>query len=219
MAILVKICGITSVAAAEAAALEHADFAGLNFHAPSTRNLRIEHAAAIARPLRGRVRIVALLVDPTDELVAAVVKGVAPDFLQLHGRETPARVAALVARYGIPVIKGFGIAEPSDLAKIPAYDDVAEMFLLDAKAPADAATPGGHGVAFDWQLIRGRRFARPWLLAGGLNPRNVAQAVQISEAPGVDVCSGVESAPGEKNTELMAQFVRAARSASRGAAA
>lgn len=219
MAMPVKICGLTSVAAAEAAARAGADFIGLNFHPPSARYLDLEPAAAIARAVRGTVRIVALVVDPSDDRAAQIAAAVAPDFFQLQGRETPARVAALAARFGIPVMKAFGIAEASDLAAVPAYDDVAQMFLLDAKAPAGADNPGGHGVAFDWQLLRGRKFARPWLLAGGLDAGNVARAIGVSGAPGVDVCSGVESAPGTKDAAKVAAFIEAVRGTSYGAVA
>jgi phosphoribosylanthranilate isomerase len=219
MAIQVKICGLTSVAAAEAAVRAGADLIGLNFHPPSKRYLELEPAAAIARALRGAARIVALTVDPSDDRAAEIARTVAPDFFQLQGRETPARVAALVSRFGIPAIKAFGVAEASDLAQIAAYDGVAEMVLLDAKAPAGESNPGGHGTAFDWQLLRGAKFARPWLLAGGLDPANVARAIAVSGAPGVDVCTGVESAPGIKDPERVAAFVAAARNAQYGAAA
>jgi phosphoribosylanthranilate isomerase len=213
MGIAVKICGVTTVAAADAAIRAGADYLGLVFHAPSPRNLALEQASAIAGHARGRIRLVALVVDPSDELAAAVAQAVAPDYFQLHGRETPARASELVSRFGIPAIKGFGVAEAADLAKVSAYDDVAEMFLFDAKAPANAKTPGGHGVAFDWQLMAGRRFARPWLLAGGLNAQNVARAIGSAEAPGVDVSSGVESAPGTKDAQKIAAFIAAARNA------
>jgi phosphoribosylanthranilate isomerase len=213
MAIQVKICGITSVESADAAVRAGADFAGLIFQKASHRYAGLERSAAIARHLRGRVRITALMVDPSDDEVAEVARDVAPDFLQLHGREAPARIAEIVSRHRISVIKAFGVAEASDLANVPAYNDVAEMFLFDAKPPANAVTPGGHGVAFDWQLLRNAHFARPWLLAGGLNPENVARAIRTSGAPGVDVSSGVESAPGVKDTARVAAFVAAARSA------
>ena len=213
MGIQVKICGITTAEAADAAVRARADFAGLVFHAPSPRNLGIEQASSIARLVRGRIRVVALLVDPSDEQAAAVAQTVAPDYFQLHGRETPVRVSELVTRFRIPVIKGFGVAEAADLANVPSYDDVAEMVLFDAKAPARTTTPGGHGVAFDWQLLRGRNFQRPWLLAGGLHAQNVARAIATAEAPGVDVSSGVESAPAIKSAELIREFVAAARGA------
>ncbi|HSM94790.1 MAG TPA: phosphoribosylanthranilate isomerase [Rhizomicrobium sp.] len=213
MSIQVKICGINSVESADAAARAGADFAGLILQKASHRYVGLERSAAIARHLRGRIRITALLVDASDDEVAAVARDIAPDFLQLHGRETPARVSEIVSRFRIPAIKAFGIAEAADLANVSAYDDVAEMFLFDAKPPAGAVTPGGHGVAFDWQILRNSHFARPWLLAGGLNPENVARAISISGAPGVDVSSGVEIAPGQKSAELIRAFVEGVRTA------
>ena len=213
MTIQVKICGIKSVESADAAVRVGADFAGLIFQKASHRYVGLERSAAIARHLRGRIRITALMVDPSDDEVADVARDVAPDFLQLHGREAPARVAEIVSRFRIPAIKAFGVAEASDLANVSAYNDVAEMFLFDAKPPANAVTPGGHGVAFDWQLLRNSNFARPWLLAGGLNADNVARAISISGAPGVDVSSGVETAPGQKSAEMIRVFIEAVRNA------
>ncbi|HKD21812.1 MAG TPA: phosphoribosylanthranilate isomerase, partial [Rhizomicrobium sp.] len=148
-----------------------------------------------------------------DEEIAGVVTVVKPDFLQLHGQETPARVGAIKSRFGIPVIKAVSIAEAADFAKVSSYGDAADMFLFDAKAPAGAARPGGHGAAFDWQLLRGRTFSRPWLLAGGLRPDNVARAIKVSGAMAVDVSSGVEEQPGVKSPELIRAFVDAVRTA------
>jgi phosphoribosylanthranilate isomerase len=214
MAVLVKICGITGVEAADAAVKARADFAGMVFHRTSPRYLNPVQAGVIAERLRSRLRTVALLIDANDDEIAGVVTVVKPDFLQLHGRETPARVGAVRSRFGIPVIKAFAIAEAEDFANVAAYDDAAEMFLFDAKPPATATRPGGgHGVAFDWQLLRGRSFSRPWLLAGGLNADNAARAIQVSGAPGVDVSSGVETSSGVKSPELIRDFVEAARAA------
>jgi len=213
MAVLVKICGITSVEAADAAAKARADFAGLVFHRKSPRYLDPIHAGILAQHLKGRLRITALLVDPNDEEIAGVVTVVKPDFLQLHGAETPARVGAIKSRFGVPVIKAFAIAEPGDFASVAGYNDAADMFLFDAKAPEAATRPGGHGAAFDWQLLRGRSFARPWLLAGGLSAENVARAIGVSGTEGVDVSSGVETAPGKKSPEMIRDFVEAARTA------
>jgi len=213
MGMLVKICGITSAEAADAAARAGADFVGLNFHPASPRNLKLDAARALSERLRGRVRLVAVLADATDETIAATISATAPDFLQLHGRETPARVAEVRARFGKPLIRAMAIAVASDFALAAAYEESADLMMYDAKAPDGAPRPGGHGVAFDWQLLRGRSFSRPWLLAGGLSPDNVARAIRSSGAPGVDVSSGVETAPGVKSPEKIAAFVAEARNA------
>lgn len=212
MGIAVKICGINATAAAEAVLAAKADFAGLVFHPRSPRRVDLPSAAALAGRMRGHTRIVALCVDADDATLAAIVAAVHPDFLQLHGAETPARVAAVRARFGLPVIKAIAVSAAADLAAAAAYD--ADMFLFDAKAPKSADRPGGLGVAFDWRLLAGARFAKPWLLAGGLTPETVAAAIALSGATGVDVSSGVESAPGVKDTDKIAAFVAAARSPS-----
>lgn len=214
MTLLVKICGINTVEAADAAVRAGADFCGLVFHAKSPRHVAPEPARALAERLRGRVRLVALLADADDAAIEAALAATRPDFLQLHGRETPERAAAIAARFGVPLIKAFAIAEASDFAPAAAYASFTQMFLFDAKAPAqtlETMRPGGHGVAFDWQLLQNRSFPRPWLLAGGLSPGNVARAVAACNPPGVDVSSGVETAPGVKSPDLIAEFVSAAR--------
>ena len=213
MGILVKICGINSAEAADAAARAGADMAGLAFHPRSPRNLRPEQASALANRLRGKLRLAVLLSDPSDEAVAAAVAAVKPDFVQLHGAETPERVAAIRDRFRVSIIKAIAVADASDLAMASRYEDNADMLLFDAKPPSGAEREGGHGAAFDWQILRGRTFARPWLLAGGLNPDNVVRAIRSSEAPGVDASSGVETSPGQKSGELISQFVANARSA------
>lgn len=210
MATLVKICGINSAEAADAAVRSGADFCGLVFHPKSPRHVSLDAAAVLADRMRGRVRLVSLVADADDEAIAAVLGAVRPDFLQLHGRETVERAGAVHARFGIKLIKAFPIAEAADFAPMSAFAPFTEMFLFDAKAPA-GMRPGGHGVAFDWQLLAGRSFARPWLLAGGLHPDNVARAVTAAAAPGVDVSSGVETAPGVKDSSLIAAFVSAAK--------
>ena len=210
MALLVKICGVNAAGAGDAAVRAGADLVGFVFHEKSPRHLAIEAARSLANHLRGRVRLVALVADADDARIAAVVEAVKPDFLQLHGRETPERAAAIRAHFATPLIKAFAIAGAGDFAPVAAFDGIAEMFLFDARAP-EGLRPGGHGMAFDWQLLKGRRFAKPWLLAGGLAPANVARAVEASGAPGVDVSSGVESAPGVKDAALIADFIAAAR--------
>ena len=211
MSISVKICGINSADAADAVLRAGADYGGLVFFAKSPRALTTEAGAALAARMRGRLKLAALVVDADDELLARIAAEVKPDYFQLHGQESVARAAAIRARFNIPLIKVFSVAEPGDLAKTAAYDDVAEMFLFDTP-PADGATrPGGHGIAFDWRMLKAQRINRPWFLAGGLNPGNVARAIDVSGAGMVDVSSGVESAPGVKSPDLIAQFVAAAR--------
>ncbi|MGA9797293.1 MAG: phosphoribosylanthranilate isomerase [Rhizomicrobium sp.] len=213
MSIRVKICGITSAEAADAAMRARADFAGLVFFAASPRNLRSEQAASLAARMRGQARIVALLADANDQAIATAIDAAQPDFLQLHGRETPARVAEIRSHFGRPVIKALAVAEASDFAAAAAFEPVADLLLFDAKAPDNATRPGGHGAAFDWQLLRGRSFSRPWLLGGGLHAQNVARAIETSGASGVDVSSGVETSPGVKSAEMIGAFVTAARAA------
>jgi phosphoribosylanthranilate isomerase len=213
MGIEVKICGVTTAEAADAAIAAHADYLGLVFHPASPRHVAPGKAAALAARVHGKVRLVALFEDANDDAIAAAVDAVAPDFLQLHGREAPVRVADIRTKFGTPVIKALHVADLADLTFVPMYESAADMLLFDAKAPAASDCGGGHGVAFDWQLLKGRKFARPWLLAGGLNADNVARAVAASGAPGVDVSSGVESAKGVKSAELIHAFVRAARRA------
>ena len=209
MPVKIKICGLTRTDDALATARAGADFAGLVFHPRSPRHLSPEKARTIAQSLRGRVRIVALLADPNDDTLEEVVAAAKPDFVQLHGRETPSRVADVRRRFAIPVIKAISISDTSDLAVLPDYEAVADMLLLDGKPPSGA--PGGGGCAFDWQLLRNRVIRRPWLLAGGLNVQNVARAISTTGAPGVDVSSGVELSPGVKNAEAISSFVTAAR--------
>lgn len=212
MAVLVKICGINSAEAADAALRAGADFAGLVFHPSSPRHVTAEQARSLAQRLRGRVQLTALLVDPRDDEITYVMTHAVPDFLQLHGSETPARVSQIRQRFGIPVIKALAIAEPADFATLPAQEEAADMILFDAKPPAHATRTGGHGIAFDWQMLRTQNIARPWFLAGGLTAENVGRALTASKAPGVDVSSGVETAPGVKSAVQIEQFVAAARS-------
>jgi len=211
MSIAVKICGLNSAAAADAAVRAGADFGGLVFFAKSPRALSIEGGVQLAERMRGRLKLAALVVDADDALLARIAAEVKPDFFQLHGRESVTRAAEIRARFHIPLIKALPVAEPDDLAKAEAYESVAEMFLFDTPPAASASRPGGHGVAFDWKMLSGKRFNRPWFLAGGLTPANVARAIEISGAAMVDVSSGVESAPGVKSDSLIAEFIAAAR--------
>ncbi|HXC55222.1 MAG TPA: phosphoribosylanthranilate isomerase [Rhizomicrobium sp.] len=213
MGVLIKICGITSAEAADATVRAGADFAGLVFHPKSPRHLVPEQAASLAARLRGRVRLAVMLVDPADEAIAAAIAAVKPDFIQLHGAETPARVGAIRSRFDVPVLKVISVADAADFTDVGRFEDAADMLMFDAKPPPGASREGGLGAPFDWQIMRGRKFAKPWLLAGGLNAENVARALNLTEAPGVDVSSGVETAPGIKSPELISQFTAAARAA------
>ena len=207
----VKICGLTRPEHVRAAAEAGAAYVGFVFFPKSPRHLEIPQARDLALEAPFGLAKVALSVDATDAELDAIVKAVPLDMLQLHGQESPARVADLRARYGLPVMKALGVAEAADLDRIPAYEAVADQLLIDAKAPKGAALPGGNGLAFDWRLIAGRAWERPWMLAGGLTPENVAEAVRLTGAAQVDVSSGVESAPGEKDPARVAAFIGAAR--------
>jgi phosphoribosylanthranilate isomerase len=207
----VKICGINSPEAADAAVSAGADYVGLVFFPRSPRHVMPEQAASLAARLRGRCRVVAVLVDATDGEIELAVEATRPDFLQLHGLETPERVATIRNRFGIPVMKAIGVADAADLAAVARFEQLADRLLFDAKAPQAAGRPGGHGAAFDWQLLRERRFSRSWLLSGGLNAENVARAIRACDAPGVDCSSGVETGPGVKSPHLIREFVAAAR--------
>jgi phosphoribosylanthranilate isomerase len=210
MTVLVKICGINSAAAADAAVRAGAHFGGLVFFAKSPRNLAMEAGAALAERMRGRLRLAALVVDADDDMLGRIAKEIKPDFFQLHGKETPARAAAILQQFHIPLIKALPVAEPADLAHAGAYD-MAEMLLFDAPPMENASRPGGHGRAFDWQMLKDAKLNRPWFLAGGLDPENVGRAIEVSGAKLVDVSSGVESAPGVKSETLIADFAAAAR--------
>jgi phosphoribosylanthranilate isomerase len=211
MTIAVKICGLTSPDAIDAAAGAGAVYGGLVFHPRSPRFVVLGQARLLAERMRGRLKSVALITDMDDAAIAELVKTVAPEFLQLHGSESAQRTAEIRARFGLPVIKALPVAEASDLAVASDYEKVADMLMFDAKPPKGAMRPGGHGAAFDWKILSGRSFARPWFLAGGLDPDNVARAIALSGAELVDVSSGVESAPGVKDAARIHAFVDAAR--------
>ena len=209
----VKICGLRRPADAAAAVRAGAAYVGLVFFARSPRNLAAAQARELALALPPGVVKVGLTVNATDAELDAILSEVPLDMLQLHGSEDPARVAAVRARHGLPVMKAVGVAGPADLAALDSFARVADMLLVDAKPPPGADRPGGNALAFDWRLIAGRRWPVPWMLAGGLTPGNVAKAIRLTGARQVDVSSGVESAPGEKDAVRMAAFVAAAQSA------
>ncbi len=215
MAIAVKICGITSMDAVDAAVAAGAAYGGLVFHPKSPRFVTPDQARALAAHMRGRLKVVALVADLDDAALAAVIELARPDILQLHGNEDARRVAAIRARFGLPVIKALPIAEADDFAAVPEMETVADMLLFDARPPRGAARAGGHGAAFDWALLAGRSFRKPWFLAGGLEPGNVARAIERSGAALVDVSSGVERAPGVKDAARIAAFIHAAKAAIR----
>jgi phosphoribosylanthranilate isomerase len=209
----VKICGLSTAATLEAALSAGADMVGLVFFPKSPRFVSLDSARKLAAQARGRAKIVALTVDADDETLAAIVAAAAPDMLQLHGRETPARVAAIKRAFGRPAMKALGVSERSDFAHARDYEGVADWLLIDAKPPKDASRPGGNGRPFDWRLARDFAPRLPWLLSGGLDAGNVGEAIALSGATGVDVSSGVERAPGVKDEGKIAAFAAAARAA------
>ncbi len=208
--IRVKICGLRTVADVAAVAASGAAYAGFVFFAKSPRHLTVAQAHLLALAAPVGLAKVALVVDADDATLDAIVDGVPLDMLQLHGHETPDRVAEVRARYGLPVMKAVGVADEGDLAALLDYALVCDQILIDAKPPKGADLPGGNGLSFDWRLVAQRRWLRPWMLAGGLTAGNVAEAIRLTGAQQVDVSSGVESAPGIKDTARIAAFVAAA---------
>lgn len=213
MGVMAKICGISTPEAVRAALDGKASHLGFVFFPRSPRNLEPETAARLAQPVRGRARIVALAVDPDDAAVERIASILKPDLIQLHGKETPSRVREVAARAGVGVIKALPVSEAADLDAALQYESVAEHLMFDARPAGAGSLPGGTGSRFDWTLLAGRRFQRPWFLAGGLDPWNLAEAVQQSGAPIVDVSSGVERGPGLKDPALITAFLDAARRA------
>ena len=206
----VKICGLRNAADMACAARAGAAYAGFVFIPKSPRHLTIAQAKALAIAAPMGLAKVALVVDADDATLDAIIAEVPIDMLQLHGVETPDRVAVLRARYGLPVMKAVGVADAGDLAALMDYSLVADQILVDTKPPKGADLPGGNGLAFDWRLLAGRRWLRPWMLAGGLTAQNVAEAIRLTGAAQVDVSSGVESAPGVNDAGKIAAFILAA---------
>lgn len=209
MTVEVKICGVRTPAILDAALAAGADFVGFVFFEKSPRNLAAADAARLAAAARGRAKTVAVVVDPDDALIDTIAVDVRPDVLQLHGSETPERAAAIKAKTGMAVFKAVPVAEAADVAASAGYEGIADRILFDAKAPPGADLPGGNGLRFDWTILKGA--SGPFGLSGGLDPTNVAEAIRLSGASLVDVSSGVETAPGEKDPALIAQFIHAAR--------
>lgn len=206
----VKICGIRTRADAAAAATAGAAYVGLVFFDRSPRGLTVGDARWIAEGAPQSLLRVVLTVDADDAALDRLVEAFPFEMFQLHGHETPERVAAVRARYGLPVMKAVGLRGEEDLTALGDYERAADQLLVDARAPENADRPGGIGKPFDWRLIRGRRWRTPWMLAGGLTPENVAEAVRETGAEQVDVSSGVEAAPGEKDHDRIGAFIRAA---------
>jgi phosphoribosylanthranilate isomerase len=213
MSILIKICGLSSPDALDVALDAGADMVGFVFFPPSPRNVAFEQARALAERVKGRALKVALSVDAEDDFLAACLEALRPDLLQLHGREPPERVTAIKSRFGLPVMKAIAVETAADLAAVARYATLADRLIFDARAPREATRPGGLGKPFDWDLLRNLDPALPFMLSGGLDRDNVAEALRITRAPGVDVSSGVERAPGDKDPDKIRAFVRAARQA------
>jgi len=213
MKVLVKICGLSTPEALDVALDAGADMVGFVFFPASPRHVGFEAAKRLGARVGSRAQKVALTVDATNDTLRDIVDALKPDLLQLHGREAPERVGAVRSRFGLPVMKAIPIAVRTDLSPIRLYANFADRMLFDARAPREATRPGGLGKPFDWHLLKNLDLGIPFMLSGGLDAGNVAEALQITRAPGVDVSSGVEHAPGRKDPEKIRAFVRAARQA------
>lgn len=209
---LAKICGLSTPETVDASVRGGAALIGLNFFAKSPRYVTPETAGRLAEPLRnGPVKVVAVTVDPDDALLDEIVRVAKPDLIQLHGHETPARAAAIKARYGLGIIKVLSVSEAADLAPAADFDGLVDHLMFDARPPKGSVLPGGVGAKFDWDILAGHSFQRPHFLAGGLDPWNVAEAVRRSGAPIADVSSGVERGPGLKDPALITAFLDAVK--------
>ncbi len=211
MSVIVKICGIKTVEALSAALGARADMVGFVFFPRSPRHVELDQAAMLSALTGTRSAKVALTVDASDETLSAIINALKPDILQLHGHETPERTAEIRSRFGIPIMKALGVASVADLSDVEAYEQVADRLLFDAKPPKNAALPGGNGLVFDWQILSGLDLTKPFMVSGGLDPSNVATALAMTGAPGVDVSSGVETTPGIKDPSKIKAFIDAAR--------
>lgn len=211
MSLVVKICGLSTRETLDVALDAGADMVGFVFFEASPRHVDLAKARDLGAHTRGRARKVALTVDADDARLANIADALKPDLLQLHGNESIARVRDVKEKFGIPVMKVIPVATAADLAVLPGYAAVSDRILFDARAPKDATRPGGLGVPFDWRLLESIDAKIPFMLSGGLTPQNVAEAIRITRAKGVDVSSGVERAPGVKDPDLIRAFIRAAR--------
>jgi phosphoribosylanthranilate isomerase len=213
MPLLIKICGLKTPEALDAALTAGADMVGFVFFEPSPRHVTLHAARALGEQVKGRARKVALSVNADDEMLGESIDALKPDLLQLHGQEPPERVAVVRSRFRLPVMKALAISAREDLSPVRLYAKVADWILFDARAPRDATRPGGLGRTFDWRLLENLDLPVPFMLSGGLDPSNVADALRITRAPAVDVSSGVERAPGVKDIEKIRAFIHAARAA------
>ncbi len=213
MSLLLKICGLRTAQTLDAAIDAGADAAGFVFFPASPRNVSLDEARVLGARVNGRALKVALSVDADDAALAASIEALRPDMLQLHGHESPERVAAVRVRFGIPVMKAIPVGAAADLAVVPAYARVADRLLFDARPPRGATRPGGLGLTFEWRLLEGLDPGIPTMLSGGLHAGNVAEALRITRVGAVDVSSGVERAPGDKDADMIREFIRAAREA------
>ena len=211
----VKICGISTSETMAIALANGADFIGLVFYKPSPRNISIEQARTLADQARGKAKIVALTVDATDELLQGIVKAVQPNYIQAHGSETPERIAQIKRQTGLPVIKAIKVRDADDVARARPFYSIADIILFDAKAPADLknALPGGNGEIFDWTLLAQTNLPENYMLSGGLDPKNISDAVSGTNAAIFDVSSGVETSPGKKDVAAIKNFIVAMRNA------
>ena len=211
MSLLVKICGLSTRETLDTALEAGADMVGFVFFPPSPRHLSLETARELGRQAKGRAAKVALSVDADDAMLSNIVETLQPDLLQLHGKETIARVRDIKAKFGLPVMKVIAVETSADLDVLPGYASVADRILFDARAPKEASRPGGLGAVFDWHLLENLDLKLPFMVSGGLTAENVAEAVRVTRAGGVDVSSGVERTPGIKDPEMIRGFIRAAR--------
>ena len=211
MSLLVKICGLSTRETLETALDAGADMVGFVFFPPSPRHVSLELGRDLGRQVKRRALKVALTVDADDATLDNIMDALSPDILQLHGKESVARLRDIKQRFGRPVMKAVPVATAADLAVLPGYAEVADRILFDARAPKDATRPGGLGAAFDWHLLENLELKLPYMVSGGLDAHNVAEALRVTRAGGVDVSSGVESASGVKDPEMIKAFIRAAR--------
>ena len=211
MSLIVKICGLSTRETLDAALDAGADMVGFVFFPPSPRHLGLETARELGKQTRRRASKVALTVDADDAMLANIVEALQPDLLQLHGSETVARLRDIKQKFGLPVMKAMAVETSADLASLPGYAAVADRILFDARAPKQATRPGGLGAVFDWHVLENLDLKLPFMVSGGLNLENVAEAVRVTRAGGVDVSSGVERATGAKDPDMIRAFIRAAR--------